>query len=31
MEVDIREQTEEIALLNARYARALQDKVAVYD
>ena len=31
MNVDLRDQTEEIDVLNSRYRRALKDKVSVYD
>lgn len=31
IEVDLKDQTEEIALLNTRYEKALKDKIAVYD
>ena len=31
MNVDLRDQTEEIDCLNNRYRRALKDKVSVYD
>jgi len=31
LEIDLKEQTEEIDVLNNRYRRALKDKVSVYD
>lgn len=31
LEIDLKDQTEEIALLNTRYTKALKDKIAVYD
>lgn len=31
VELDLRDQTEEIDVLNNRYRRALKDKVSVYD
>ena len=31
VEIDLRDQTEEIDVLNSRYRRALKDKVSVYD
>jgi len=31
VEIDLRDQTEEIDVLNNRYRRALKDKVSVYD
>lgn len=31
LEIDLKDQTEEIDVLNTRYRRALKDKVTVYD
>ena len=31
LEIDLKDQTEEIDVLNNRYRRALKDKVSVYD